>query len=136
MHWNQHFQGNVMATCAMTRKLTVFVAWIQEILPTLSWYHWCMNTYAVVTKKIPKKLKQTLNDSKLLFLLKANNLIQDYLISFAKVWTVKAIKFYYTVTFVGYQRSLDRFFLLCKISIFVHLHSFKYSKLKSSRRPI
>lgn len=48
---------------AMSGRLTGLVARIKEIIPSVTWYHCCIHREAQVAKKIPEKLKHTLNES-------------------------------------------------------------------------
>ena len=47
----------------MSGKLTGLVAWIKEIIQLVTWYHCCIYKEALVAKKMPERLKQTLNES-------------------------------------------------------------------------
>ena len=47
----------------MSGKLPGLVAWIKKRIPSMTWYHCCMHREALVAKKVPEKLKQTLNES-------------------------------------------------------------------------
>lgn len=48
---------------AMSEKLTRLVAWIKEIVPSVIWYHCCIQREVLVAKRIPEKLKQSFNES-------------------------------------------------------------------------
>jgi hypothetical protein len=48
---------------AMSGRLTGLAARIKEIAPSATWFHCCLHRDALVVKKIPEELQQTLNES-------------------------------------------------------------------------
>uniref|UniRef100_A0A8D0KS80 HAT C-terminal dimerisation domain-containing protein n=1 Tax=Strix occidentalis caurina TaxID=311401 RepID=A0A8D0KS80_STROC len=63
MDWLKCIEISTDGARAMSGKLTGLVAWIKEIVLSVTWYHCCIHREALVAKKIPEKLKQALNES-------------------------------------------------------------------------
>jgi len=129
---------------AMSGRFTGLVARIKEIIPSVTWYYCCIHREALVTKKIPEKLKQILNESVKIVNLIKNKLLNSRLFErlykdmdsehnqlllhcevrwlsrgkvLSRVWELRRNKIISHSTTISIPRSFDRFFLVSKISI-------------------
>ncbi|ETE67115.1 Zinc finger MYM-type protein 6, partial [Ophiophagus hannah] len=58
MNWLKSIGIRTDSAGAMSGNVTGLVAWIKEIVPSVTWYHYCIHREALAAKKIPEKPKQ------------------------------------------------------------------------------